>query len=786
MTDRRSDNRFAAGKSLPRSKRSVLRRLVVLFFAQFFIWNIGVSADEQRYELAISKGTINLTGAERPAMLVNGGVPGPTLRFTEGDRAVITVHNKMDVETSVHWHGLLLPNNMDGVPNVTYPPIAPGTSFTYTFDLRQSGTYWYHSHTMLQEQQGVYGAFVIEPRVKESLDHIQDYVVVLSDWTDEDPHTVLHTLKRGSEWYSVQKGTGQSILGAARMGMLPDYFSRELQRMPPMDLSDIYYERFLINGLPERKEEFPGLNQARLRVINGSSSTFFYLEVANGEMEVVSADGLPVVPFKEKRLLIGVAETYDLIVPVPKNMSHEFRATAHDGSGHASLWLGTGAKMYAPNIPKANLYAGMGDLSLRNMFALTPGASMGMSNAKVDAGLLDKPGMAGMGHGESKSMDHDTHGMDMSEKMGVIPKSHSHSMDTHVAMSDKAEQKGNWLGLLKGDLSSNSGEFSIDGMSSERPWPPYDKIRSPTPTEFSKDRPVREVRLTLDGDMERYVWFLNQKPLSESDSIEVKQGEVVRFIMINRTMMHHPMHLHGHFFRVLNKHGKYSPLKHTVDVAPMSTTVIEFDANEFGDWFFHCHLLYHMESGMARVVHYKGFELDPALAAVRSNLYGDEYYLFGQVDGMSNMAQGAVTVANSRHIFSAEWQAGWQEVNDVEWEVIPTYDHYINRFSTVFLGADFEGAQDLGRNVGVLGVRYLLPLNIESRSWIDTDVGFQFALGKSFDLTPTLMPYGEFEFDTEERWEIRSGLRYMLSRDTSLVGQWHNEFGWGGGVEVRF
>jgi hypothetical protein len=287
--------------------------------------------------------------------------------------------------------------------------------------------------------------------------------------------------------------------------------------------------------------------------------------------------------------------------------------------------------------------------------------------------------------------------------------------------------------------------------------------------------------------MERYVWFLNNKPLSETDHILVKEGEVVRFIMINRSMMHHPMHLHGHFFRVINAQGDYSPLKHTVDVAPMTTTVIEFDATEKGDWFFHCHLLYHMMSGMARVVHYQDFSMNPATAAVRPQLYEDPYYLFGQVDAMSNMAQGVLITANTRHIFSAEWKAGWERVDAVEWGAVPTYDYYLNRFTTFFGGVNLEGVEsDLESHEGVLGVRYLLPLNIETRSWVDTAGSFRFAFGKGLELTPRLAAFSEAEYDTKEKWEIRAGATYQLAKDFSLIGQWHSDFRWGGGLRWMF
>jgi hypothetical protein len=298
---------------------------------------------------------------------------------------------------------------------------------------------------------------------------------------------------------------------------------------------------------------------------------------------------------------------------------------------------------------------------------------------------------------------------------------------------------------------------------------------------------VREIRLTLDGDMERYVWFLNNRALSESDSILIRKGEVVRFIMINRTMMHHPMHLHGHFFRVLNGQGDHAPLKHTVDVAPMSTTVIEFDANEPGDWFFHCHLLYHMKSGMARVVHYEGFALTHALAVVRPRLYKDEWYFRAKADVLSNMTQGSLTFANTRNALNAEWEIGWQDVDDTEWEGILTWDRDINRFFSFLAGADLLGARDeLDDTRAVFGVRYLLPFNLESRAWVDSDDGSRVTLEKDFDITPRLSLFGEVEYDTHEYWEGLVGLSYAVKRAFSIAGQWHSDFGFGAGVQVRF
>jgi FtsP/CotA-like multicopper oxidase with cupredoxin domain len=794
------------------------KRIVVEGFIFVFLFGIvPVNAAVVKYDLTIAQEEVNLSGNSAQGMTINGGIPGPTLRFKEGDTALINVHNKMTVETSIHWHGLLVPPDMDGVPNISFPPIEAGTTFIYKFPIRQSGTYWYHSHTSLQEQSGVYGAIVIEPRQKH-LPTDRDYVVLFSDWTDENPHKVLRTLKRGSEWYAIQKGSGQSLFGAIRLGVLGDYFKREMQRMPAMDISDIAYDCFLANGKPESSlPAHPG-ETVRLRIIDGSATSYFHLEFAGGPMRIICADGLNVEPVEQKRFLIGVAEIYDVLVQVPATGAYELRATAHDGSGYASVWIGSGEHHPAPDVPKPNLYHSMGDLSLKRIFAFTPAGAMGMPDGEVEAGSFDKPGMMGMGsmdmgamhymknmnHGSDPSkmnmgeMDHPSsevegdmpHGTDM---MMEHPTSTTEKMDhdSHsMAISPKALRTGKKYGadfrFLASDVSA-SENLVVDGMDPNRPWPPYAKLRAVKPSAFAADKFVREIRLTLDGDMERYVWFINNKPLSESDSIRIREGEVTRFIMINRTMMHHPMHLHGHFFRVINGQGDYAPLKHTVDVSPMSTTVIEFDANEVGDWFFHCHLLYHMKSGMARLVHYEDFTIDPHLALIRPNLYKDSWYFWGQADILSNMTEGFLTFSNTRNILTAEWEAGWQDVDDTEWEGILTWSRYLTRFYTIFAGADLMSEKgDLDKTRGVIGFHYLLPLNLESRVWVDTDGGGRVNFDKEFVLTPRLSLFGEAQYDTHEKWEENAGLDYTFNRNCSLIALWHSDYDLGVGVSIRF
>lgn len=820
----------------------------------------------REYHLSIALQDITIKDKSAVGMTINGTIPGPTLRFDQGDLARIHVTNTLPVSSSIHWHGLLVPPDMDGVPFITQVPIAPGETFVYEFPIRQTGTYWYHSHSGLQEQRGLYGSIVIGDD-KTGID--RDQVILLSDWTTDLPGTVIKTLKRGSEWYSLQKGSSQSIFGAAKAGRLGDYFMRELQRMPPMDLADVAYDYFLTNGEPVAKIGAEGGETIRLRVINGSATTYFHLNFSGGPMTVIGADGQLVEPFETDLFLIGVAETYDVLVKIPEGGSYELRATAHDGSGFTSTWLGEGTQYPARTIPKPKLYEPMNHAGMVSVFALTPAGSMGMSDHLVEDGTFDKPGMehsmpAGMSghqmdgemnpgleksHGAMKhgAMDSPAQGemkrsMEMPVEHGKMSTpdttgssspamptethekidrgqsamSHSDTMGTHGHTGKSSDQSGDMgamgshdmkqgetrggekndhvssarsfgykFGFLETDIASRQDRATEGGV--ERPGTPYQFLKAQNPTRLPSDAPVREVRLTLDGDMERYTWFLNNKSLSETDSIRIKEGEITRFIMINRTMMHHPMHLHGHFFRVINGQGEYSPLKHTVDVAPMSTTVIEFYGDEVGDWFFHCHLLYHMKSGMARLVHYEDFEPASNVANVRELLYKDPFYFYGTADISSNMTEGALTLANSRYTFEALWEVGWQGVDEEEWEGVVTADYHLNRFSSFFIGADFLGeGSSSDETRGVLGARYLLPLNVNSAVWVDSDGGARFFLEKELELTPRFGLHGEVEYDTHTQWEGKVGLSYLISKDFSIIGNWHSEYGFGAGLQIRF
>ena len=666
-------------------------------------WAAGARVVET--DLFIDEKTIEIGGRTSLALAINGQIPGPTLRWKEGDTARIRVHNDLDADASIHWHGLLVPNGQDGVPGVTNVPIEPGTSHLFEFRLKQAGTYWYHSHTGLQEQRGLYGSIVIEEETPTgSFD--RDHVVVLSDWTNENPEEILRLLKSGNETFSRQKGSLQSVWGAYRADGLGAMLRRSLRRMPPMDASDVAYDAFLTNGEVEQNlEGLPG-ERIRLRVINAAASSYFYLDYAGGPLEVIAADGKDVETADLGRALIGVAETYDFAVEVPATGAAEFRATAQDGSGHTSLWIGEGQKALAQDVPPPNLYAAH-------------------NTQHKDRNLAPSAG---------RPAGHDHHAHPGSAKAPA------------------------------------------------RPMAPYSQLRSPVATTLPDSSPRREIRLELTGDMERYVWSFDGKTLSEADKIPVKKGEVLRIVFENKTMMHHPLHLHGHFFRVLNGQGDHAPLKHTVDVSPLGNTVIEFLANEEGDWFLHCHILYHMKAGMARIVHYEDWDAPAALDPSRRSVLSDHWYAWADAAALSNFTEGYVTTSSTRNQLAFEWEVGWQDVPGAEYELLASYRYHFNRFYRALLGGHFQD----GQNRGVFGFEALLPLNIGSQIWVDTEGEVRITAEKDLQLTSWLGAVGEVQYDTELGWEGRTLLLFNVNRHLDLAAGWHSEYGFGGGLNLRY
>lgn len=746
----------------------------------------AVQAQAQRpireYTLVLRQQRVQRAAVSARAITINDSLPGPTLYFTEGDSAVIHIVNDMKVPSSVHWHGILVPNYYDGVPYLSTPPIAPGRTFTVRFPVRQSGTYWYHSHSMFQEQSGLYGAIVIHPpRPLHRAD--TEIVLLLSDWTRERPGHIMNNLKRNTEWYAVEKHNAQSLVQVLSHHGLGERLQMAWQRMPPMDISDVFYNAFLSNG--HRELRFSNLHPGelvRLRIIDGSSSTFFHLQYAGGPMQVIAADGQDVRPVRVRRLLIGIAETYDVLLTVPDSGEFEFRASAQDGSGFTSVMLGSGPLHAAPDLPKPDLFHmegilmdGMGTMKMR-----MNGMTMHMSKRRIKKeepyirkAFLDREDLNSAGQNN----------MYMGSMKGSM-----------AAMPDM----GSMAGM---DMSTDSASMNESmGMSSMVQAPQdsvlnYDMLRALHSTAFRAGHPLRQLTFNLTGSMWRYSWSINGKTLSEDDSIEVHQGEVLRITLNNATMMYHPMHLHGHFFRVLNAQGAYSPLKHTVVVPPMRSVTIEFLADEPGNWFFHCHVLYHMMAGMARTFRYAGYRAPDTMKqfAMHHMLHDDNtWYAWGHAAAASNLASGYLSYSNRKNRVLVEGDYGWA---NRRYEAGASYEYFATRFLRPYAGVVASNkeeylkffknrpqgipAQDVR---GVVGFRYLLPLFLNADLRIDTRGHLRFGLdGETWLLPRTWLHYS---WNSDMEYDIH--LEQRLSQYLSLTGGYNSDYRWGAGLMARF
>ncbi len=769
----------------------------------------------KEYSLTIRMEKVHPAGKNVMGMTVNGGIPGPTLRFTEGDSAVIHVTNDMDVETSVHWHGLLVPNFQDGVPYLTTPPIKPGETLTYHFPLKQSGTYWYHSHTMLQEQSGVYGSIVIEPK-KPSPDYDTDLVLVVSDWTNEKPMSVMRNLRRGNEWYQVKKGTSTplvKVIGEGAFGAQLDFWR---QRMQGTDLADIYYDAFLING--EQAPHYPDLKpgeRVRVRVINASSSSQYWLTFGGEPPMLIAADGPDVVPVPHSKTFIAVAETYDFIVTIPQSGQIEMKTSVQDGSGSVSAFLGNGPVLAAAAVPKPDKVKMMKQMAQMHMRMGAP--AMKFHPAKEDAQRMKANwGMKMQGmDAMDENMDHASTQMDTSMDMPHDPMPGDSSetqampgmdmpMDSTMDMSGMDHDKQD---SSTKDMKSTQNMGDMTGMDMNVAYN-YDYLRSPTSTAFPANMPRRDILLNLTGNMWRYIWSMNGVPISEADLIRIHKGEVVRLTLNNLTMMHHPMHLHGHFFRVLNANGDYSPLKHTVNVAPMQQVTIEFAADVEGDWFFHCHVLYHMMSGMARIFSQEE-ERDPRMAAFPlSKLIkeGNKPINWGMLDAMSDHASLQLVSTGIRNKLMFAGDYGWNQ--RVEGEL--TYEHYLYDYLSVFAGGNVENEDgetlEDAKLTGMVGIRFFTPYMFNLDVRVDNELRPRISLEREVMVLRGLIFYGKVEYQIDpgavnnlellgptamqrgyaQEWKWNAGAEYLLSRRFSLKAGYDNRFGAGGGLSWKF
>ena len=526
----------------------------------------------REYDLVIDDARIAIAGRVADGMTINGQLPGPTLRFTEGEEAVIHVRNDSDAPTSLHWHGLFVPAEMDGAPGFSgFQAIQPGETFTYRFPIRQHGTYWYHSHSGGQEQMGLYAPLIIEPSTAEATPPDRDYVVFLSDFTTEHPDRVLNNLKVDSGYYNNNHRTIGDFFRDARIfgfgAALRDRLAWGQMRMDPTDIADVTNYTFLLNGHPAAENEtflFRPNERVRLRLINGSAMTYFDFRIPGLKLTIVAADGREVEPVEVDELRIAVAETYDVIVEPQDETAYTIFAEAMDRSGYARGTLAPHEGMEAavpPMRPRAILT--MADM----------GISSGDSAAQMDHSAMDH---SQMDHGQSVNQAGSGH--------------QGHDMSAGLGANGGADGSGRPFGW--------GSEFPADAQVLS-----YADLASATPQTDTRP-PERDIIVRLGGSMERYIWTINGQRMEDAAPINLAYGERARLTFINETMMAHPMHLHGMFVQLENgMPAQRLPDKHIVSVAPGETYSVLLTADQIGEWAFHCHLLYHMTAGMmTRVV----------------------------------------------------------------------------------------------------------------------------------------------------------------------------------------
>ncbi|VVO52145.1 copper resistance system multicopper oxidase [Pseudomonas fluorescens] len=541
------------------------------------------------FELSIGEMGVNFTGTPRTAMTINGSLPGPILRWREGDTVTLRVRNRLKEDTSIHWHGIILPVNMDGVPGLSFHGIEPGGMYVYSFKVKQNGTYWYHSHSGFQEQVGVYGPLVIDAKAPEPFTYDRDYVVMLSDWTDEDPERVMKKLKKQSSYYNMHKRTvGDFIDDVSKNGWSSTVADRKMwaeMKMNPTDLADVSGATYtyLLNGLAP-DSNWTGIfrpgERLRLRFINGSAMSYFDVRIPGLKMTVVAADGQYVNPVSVDEFRIAVAETFDVIVE-PTGNAYTLFAQSMDRTGFARGTLAVHEGLSAPVPP------------------LDPRPLITMS----DMGMGD---MTGMDHGNMTGKDQDSmQGMDHSQMPDSTSMSgHSmHSMNGMSSMEPHPASEAN-NPLIDMQAMSPTPKLNDPGMglrNNGRRVLTYADLKSTFQDPDGRE-PSRTITLHLTGHMEKFSWSFDGVKFADAEPLHLKYGERIRVVLVNDTMMMHPIHLHGMWSDLEDENGDFMVRKHTIDMPPGSKRSYRVTADALGRWAYHCHLMYHMEMGMFREV----------------------------------------------------------------------------------------------------------------------------------------------------------------------------------------
>jgi len=559
-----------------------------------------------RFDLDIGYRNVNFTGRERPATVINGSIPGPVLRWQEGDRVTLRVTNHLAHDTSIHWHGMILPADMDGVPGISFAGIAPGETFTYQFDVRQNGTFWYHSHSGFQEQTGVYGSIVIDPQQADTVAYDRDYVVLLSDWSDEKPERIYAKLKKQSDYYNFRARTAGDLWRDIRKkGVAQTRSERSMwnqMRMSDRDLSDVtgYTYTFLMNGVtPE--DGWLGLfergERVRLRFINSAAMTIFDIRIPGLKMTVVAADGQNIEPVTVDEFRIGVAETYDVIVEPNVDSAYTIFAQTIDRSGYARGLLSPNAEWFA-EVPRMDPPALLGhrDMGMGGMDH--SGHSMSNMSGMDDSGH-DMSGVSGMDHS-----GHDMSGMQEMGQMGQAGLGRA-GFGSSATVNHVAAEFGPHVDMRSENPQDGLHDPGIGLRDHQRIYGrrvlAYGDIRNLTQT-IDPREPGREIELHLTGNMSRYMWSINGIRFADAEPLDLAYGERVRITLVNDTMMTHPIHLHGMWGELETGEPQHIPRKHTIIVQPGSKISYLVTADAMGSWAYHCHLLYHMPGMFRKVV----------------------------------------------------------------------------------------------------------------------------------------------------------------------------------------
>lgn len=548
----------------------------------------GLQGNE--FDLTVSAQRSPVCGKSAPHIRINGQFPAPLLRWREGDELTLRVHNQLDEPTSIHWHGLLLPWQMDGVPGVAFAGIAPGDTFTYRFPLKQAGTYWYHSHSGLQEQSGHYGPIIIDPAEPDPFAYDREYVVMLSDWTFENPHRVFSKLKKMSDNYNYQQRTvGEFFRDLRRDGLDATLADRKMwgdMRMSPTDLADVTASTYtyLVNG-HSPTENWTGLfnpgERIRLRFINASSMSIFNVRIPGLPMTVVQADGQSVHGVETDELQIGTAETYDVIVQADGDRAYTVYAESNDRYGYARATLAPRVGMQA-EVP-----------------ALRPRPLLTMKDMGMDHGDSAATAPAAMDHSNMPGMDHST--MDHSAHAAAAAPVEDHSAHAATGTQPHIHLTGSGVNSLATNPTRRLHERPLGLENEPHRVLVYTDLRSLQPNPDTR-APARELELHLTANMERYMWSFDGLKFSEvTGPIPLTLNERVRLTFVNDTMMSHPVHLHGMFFEVVTEESANKPRKHTLVIKPGEKASVDLTVDAPGQWAFHCHLLYHMHAGMMRV-----------------------------------------------------------------------------------------------------------------------------------------------------------------------------------------